>query len=105
MPEIRKTILLCVAFACSAGFASWAGAIDRLDVQKAIAEAKEAYQQADSVGGAWRDTAKMIRQAEKLLGEEQLEKALEIAREAEEQGMLGYLQATSQSSIDKLHID
>lgn len=105
MSKISKTILLCVAIACSAGYASWAGAVDKLDVEQAIAAAKDAHQQADSVGGAWRDTGKMIKKAEQLLGEGQLEKALEIAREAEEQGMLGYLQATAQSSIDKLHID
>ena len=105
MSRITRTILLCATFAFSAGFANWAGAVDKLDVQKAIAEAKDAFKQADSVGGAWRDTTKMIKRAEKLLGEEQYQKALEVAREAEAQGMLGYMQATSQASIDQLHID
>ncbi len=105
MKRITKTILLCVAFAGSAAFAGWAGAVDKLDVQQAIAEARDAHKQADSVGGAWRDTGKMIKKAEQLLAEGQLEKALELAREAEAQGMLGYMQATAQSSIEKLHID
>ena len=105
MKRMSKTILLCLAFAGSAGFAGLANAVDKLDVQQAIAAAKAAQKQANSVGGEWRDTGKMIKNAEKLLGEDQLEKALEVAQEAEAQGMLGYMQATSQSSIDKLHID
>ena len=105
MTKTTKAILLCAAFACSASFASLAGALDRFDVEQAIAVAKDAYRQADSVGGAWRDTRKMIKKAERLLGEGRLEKALELARDAEAQGMLGYLQATSQSTIDQLHID
>lgn len=105
MTRISKIILLCLAFAGAAGFAGITGAVDKLDVQQAIAAAKAAHKQANSVGGAWRDTSKMIKKAEKLLGEEQLEEALELAREAEAQGMLGYMQATSQSTVDQLHID
>ncbi len=105
MTRISKIILLCLTFAGSGGIAGIAGAVDKLDVQQAIAEAKDAFKQADSVGGAWRDTTKMIKKAEKLMNEGQLDKALELAREAEAQGMLGYMQARSQSTIDKLHID
>ncbi len=105
MTRISKIILLCLAFAGSAGIAGVAGAVDKLDVEKAIAAAKDAHKQADSVGGAWRDTGKMIKKAETLLGSGQLKKALAAAQEAEEQGMLGYMQASAQSSIDQLHID
>jgi hypothetical protein len=45
----------------------------------------------------------MIKQAEKLLKEGKAEEAEKLAREAEAQGMLGYMQATSQTS-DSLHI-
>lgn len=105
MMRIGKKILPSLAFAGCMGIAGIAGAVEKLDVQKAIAEAKGAFKQADSVGGAWRDTAKMIRRAENLLAEEQYQKALEVAREAKAQGMLGYLQATSQATTDQLHID
>ncbi len=87
------------------GIAGIAGAVDRLDVQKTIAEAKDAFKQAESVGGAWRDTAKMIKRAEKLLAAEQYQKALEVAREAEARGMLGCMQATSQATTDQPHIN
>jgi hypothetical protein len=77
---------------------AYAGAAD-----DAIADAKEAQKQAQSVGGQWRDTGKMIKQAEKLLKEGKTEEAEKLAREAEAQGMLGYMQATSQTK-DNLHI-
>jgi len=72
--------------------------------EEAIADAKAALKQADSVGGAWRDTSKMIEKAEELLAAGKTQEALELARDAEAQGMLGYMQATSQSSVDDLHI-
>jgi hypothetical protein len=63
-----------------------------------------AQKQAQSVGGQWRDTGKMIKQAEKLLKEGKTGEAEKLAREAEAQGMLGYMQATSQT-MDNLHIN
>ena len=72
--------------------------------EDAIADAKEAQKQANMVGGEWRDTDKMIRRAEELLAEGKAEEAEALAREAEIQGMLGYMQATSQSRIEDLHI-
>ncbi|MCP4283545.1 MAG: hypothetical protein GY792_03710 [Gammaproteobacteria bacterium] len=69
----------------------------------AIADAKDAQKQAKSVGGEWRDTGKMIKKAEKLLKAGKAKKAEELARAAEAQGMLGYMQAVGQTK-DKLHI-
>ena len=45
----------------------------------------------------------MIKKAEKLLKEGKAKEAAKIAQEAEAQGMLGYMQATSQTK-DNLHI-
>ena len=72
--------------------------------EDAIADAKAAQKQAHSVGGEWRDTGKMIKKAEKLLSEGKTDEAEKMARAAEAQGMLGYMQATSQSSMKDLHI-
>jgi acyl-CoA reductase-like NAD-dependent aldehyde dehydrogenase len=74
------------------------------DAAKAIADAKAAQKQANSVGGEWRDTGKMIKKAEDLLSEGKADEAEALAREAEAQGMLGYMQATGQSEIKDLHI-
>lgn len=101
MNKTLKTTLLAASIALSgAVFSStaFAGA-----AEDAIADAKEAQKQANSVGGEWRDTGKMIKQAEKLLKEGKAEEAEKLAREAEAQGMLGYMQATSQTG-DNLHI-
>jgi hypothetical protein len=64
------------------------------DAVAAIASARDAQKQAASVGGEWRDTGKMIKKAEE---------AAKLAAKAEEQGMLGYMRATSQTS-DNFHI-
>ncbi|MCP4877944.1 MAG: hypothetical protein GY896_21015 [Gammaproteobacteria bacterium] len=45
----------------------------------------------------------MIKKAEKLLKEDNAKKAMKLAEEAEAQGMLGHMQATSQDSSN-LHI-
>ena len=73
------------------------------DAVAAIASAKDAQKQAASVGGEWRDTGKLIKKAEKLLKDGKAEEAAKLAAKAEAQGMLGYMQATSQTS-DNLHI-
>ena len=101
MKHSMKTTLLAATFAIfSGGYLSAANAADAV---AAIAAAKEAQKQASSVGGEWRDTGKMIKKAEKLLKEGKAEEAAELAQQAEAQGMLGYMQATSQTS-DNLHI-
>ena len=93
-----STTLLAAVFAVGFSASALAGA-----AEDAIADAKAAQKQAQSVGGQWRDTGKMIKKAEKLLKEGKTAEAEKLAREAEAQGMLGYIQATSQTA-DKLHI-
>ena len=100
MTRSLHSLILAAAIAVFSGSAL---ALDKADVEKAIAEAKEAQKQANMVGGEWRDTKKMIKKAQKLLSEGKLEEADKMAREAEAQGMLGYMQATEQTA-DKLHI-
>ncbi len=97
---LKHTVLAATLALTGAVFSStaFAGA-----AEDAIADAKEAQKQANSVGGEWRDTKKMIKKAEQLLKEGKTAEAEKMAREAEAQGMLGYMQATSQTS-DNLHI-
>ncbi len=101
MRKPLNNIMLAASIALTSAVFStstFAGAAD-----DAIAAAKDAQKQAQSVGGQWRDTGKMIKKAEKLLQEGKSEEAEKVAREAEAQGMLGYMQATSQTK-DNLHI-
>lgn len=101
MTKTLNTLLLAASIALSGAIFSttaYAGA-----AEDAIAAAKEARMQAKSVGGEWRDTGELIKKAEKLLKAGKAKQAEEMAREAEAQGMLGYMQAISQTK-DKLHI-
>ena len=95
MTKFLKHILLAATIALTSAVLSTSAFAG--EVEDAIAAAKEAQKQANMVGGEWRDTAKMIKKAEKLLKEGKTKEALKMAREAEAQGMLGYMQATSQS--------
>ncbi len=103
MKHTLKTLLLTASVAVfSCGYLASVNAAD-MSAEASIAAAKAAQKQARSVGGEWRDTGKMIKKAEKLLKEGKAKEAAKIAQEAEAQGMLGYMQATSQTK-DKLHI-
>jgi hypothetical protein len=95
-----KKVLLAATFTALSGVYLPAQAADAV---AAIAAAKDAQKQAASVDGEWRDTGKMIKKAEKLLKQGKAEEAAKLAGKAEAQGMLGYMQATSQNS-DNLHI-
>ena len=98
---LRKLLLASslALFGATASSGAFAGPAD-----DAIADAKEAQKQADSVGGEWRDTGKMIKKAEELLAAGKADEAEQLAREAEAQGMLGYMQATGQTKMEDLHI-
>ena len=96
-----KTMLLAATFAIfTSGYLTSANAADPI---AAITAAKKTQKQAESVGGQWRDTGKMIKKAGKLLKDGKPEAAAKVAEMAEAQGMMGYIQATSQTS-DNLHI-
>ena len=102
MSKTLKQLLMAASIAAvGAAFAPSAFAGPAED---AIADAKEAQKQANMVGGEWRDTGKMIKKAEELLAAGKAAEAEKLAREAEAQGMLGYMQATAQSSVKDLHI-
>ena len=103
MKHSLKTLLLTASIAIfSTGYLASAHA-GGMNAEAAIAAAKEAQKQARSVGGEWRDTDKMIKKAENLLKQGKDDEAAKLAQEAEAQGMLGYMQATSQTK-DNLHI-
>jgi hypothetical protein len=61
-----------------------------------IAAAEEARKKADSVGGEWRDTASMIKNARTLAGAGEYDKAIEAASAAKFQAERGYEQAIAE---------
>ncbi|MCW8983485.1 MAG: SoxXA-binding protein [Gammaproteobacteria bacterium] len=65
----------------------------------AIASAEAARKKASSVGGEWRDTAKMIKAADAAAKKGDFEAAVKQANKAREQGEMGYTQAVSQKEL------
>lgn len=70
------------------------------EAEKAIADAEAARKKAASVKGEWRDTKKMIKEAEELLKSGEFDEAIKKANKAKRQGELGYEQALSQKGAD-----
>jgi cell division protein FtsB len=103
MKNFTKPLLLAASLALFSGACITPASAAGMSAEQAIAAAKDAQKQAASVGGEWRDTGKMIKKAEELLKAGKTEEAAKLAEAAEAQGMLGYMQATSQTS-DNLHI-
>lgn len=63
------------------------------DAQKAIDEAKTAYEKASSVGGAWVETPKLIEKAEEAAAKGDEASALKLATKAKKDAEAGYAQA------------
>lgn len=95
--SISRISASVLAASLLAGFPTTAvWATDKGDVEKAIAAAEKAREQAASVGGEWRDTGKFIKKAQALAKEGRLDEALKLANKAMRQGELGYEQAMDQ---------
>ena len=73
-----------------------ADADQKAALDKAIADAQAARKKAASVAGEWRDTAKMIKQAEEAGAAGDFAKGMKLASEAQKQGELGYEQAVKE---------
>jgi hypothetical protein len=70
------------------------------EAQALIAAAEEARKQAAAVGGEWRDTAAMIKNAETLAGAGELDEAIKVAAAAKFQAERGYEQAVAEKGAD-----
>jgi hypothetical protein len=81
--------------------AKTAGAVDADSAaRQALTAAEAARKQAASVGGEWRDTAQLIKDAEVLAKSGQYDEAIQLANQAERQGQLGYEQALAEKGAD-----
>lgn len=77
----------------SAAGSSSGGAVTKDSVAAAIAAAETALKKAESQGGGWRDTDKLIKDAKAALEKGELDTAMKLAKTAEEEGKLGEQQA------------
>ena len=95
-------VVLGVTIGCAAqpnGHESKAGQSKQYKIaERAIAVAEEAQKRAQSVGGQWRDTSKIIKQAKKALKSGDVNKAIKAANSATLQGQMGYEQAMASHS-------
>jgi hypothetical protein len=80
-------------------FATDAADPNTIKAQQMIEKAEAAQKKAGSVGGEWRDTAKMIKQAKAKLAKGDAVAAMRFAAQAHKQAALGYQQATSQQQL------
>ena len=91
-----KVILSAVSLLLASGIAC---AADQAAFDKAMAEAKEAVQVAAAAKGEWRDTGKMLKEAEKAAAAGDYAKAVKLAEAAKMEGILGAQQANGQANV------
>lgn len=98
----RPLIMLLFVVGLMAGCASTpdetSGVADQATAEKAIADAKTANAEAKKMGHEWRDTGKMIKQAEDALAAGDYQKAIDIADKARRQGENAQQQAREQDA-------
>ncbi len=74
------------------------GAVTKDSVAATIAAAEMAMKKADTAGGGWRDTEKLVKEAKAALEKGELDAAMKLAKSAEEEGKLGEQQAMESKS-------
>lgn len=105
---MKKLALLLTVSTLALGGCSWSwpwsssassassaggGAITKDSAAAAITSAETALKKADAVGGSWRDTDKLIKEAKTALEKGELDNATKLAKTAEEEAKLGEQQA------------
>ncbi len=78
------------------GGSTEAASAPQAEAEQAIVDADAARKKAASVGGEWRDTGKMIKEAQDLVKSGEYDKAIKLANKAKRQGELGYEQALAE---------
>ncbi len=91
-------LVLGLVAGCASGSGGGMGASSSSTAEQAIADAKSANAEAQSMGVAWRDTGKMIEAAEAALSAGDAAKATELADEARRQAENAIAQAKSEEA-------
>lgn len=95
--KLIRTAALALAVASVSAGAVLAAERDQVaEFAAAVEKADTSRKKAASVGGEWRDTGKLIKQAKAAAKKGDYKKALELANTAYRQGELGYRQAMDQ---------
>jgi hypothetical protein len=91
-------LTVMVATGCATAGSKMASSSKQVEFEKALSQAKANQKRANSVGGEWRDTDKLIKKAEVEAKVGDLDKAIEFAKQAAFQGERGYHQAMEQKN-------
>ncbi len=75
------------------GSSAMGGGANKETVAAAITAAEAAMKKADALGGGWRDTEKLIKEAKTALEKDELDNAMKLAKTATEEAKLGEQQA------------
>lgn len=97
-PFFILMLVLGLVAGCASGSGGGMGASSSSSAEQAIADAKSANAEAQSMGVAWRDTGKMIKAAEEALSAGDEAKATELADEARRQAENAIAQARSEEA-------
>lgn len=73
------------------------------DFDKALSDAKMSIAGASKAGYEWRDSGKILKQAEEAAKAGDLDKAISLANKAKRQGDLAVLQAQQQAKVNGPH--
>jgi len=96
---LKLTGLMAMVLAFAIGCSSTdSGQSDEQAAKDAIAAAKEANARAQAVGNEWRDTGKIIGQAEKALGDGKYDDAIKLANKARRQAENAIAQKQSEDA-------
>ncbi len=96
---LNKKILLAAVFAASCATGSAFAADEKAVTEAAIQAAIAAQKAAAAVGGEWRDTGKVIKQAQAAAAEGNFGNAQQLAKKAEDQGKIGKAQALGEVGV------
>ncbi len=93
--QLKTALSTALALALCSGAAL---AADQATYEQALADAQAALQAADAVGGAWRDTALLLKAADEAARAGDFGKAVQLAEAAAFQGRMGAQQANEQAT-------
>ena len=89
---MRRLVIIVVLLGLSAP--AWA--VDEQQVRKVIEEAQQEFDKAVALQGGWKDTAKLLKDAQLSVTKGDLKKAMELADRAKREADLSYAEAESQ---------
>lgn len=98
-PFAKLLFVMMLVLGLAAGCASTpddTSTADQATAEQAIADAKAANAKAQAMGAEWRDTAKLIEEAEAALAAGDYQKAIDLANQAERQAENAMAQAKSE---------